>query len=317
MTEADPNSASAASKTGPARVAPAVAMSSAFVVSPSLSASPSAAPPEPKLRGTRGSAGARAARGSVGFGAMALGAGLVTLRRFSRSVPRRALAGHTAVTRTVPKVPGLPRKAATVLAPPEEILGIKPDEKYNVPAGVREKLGKNLLLNEKHPLGILWKTVQDYFAEQDPNCNSAIVWGLVWIHILKSTRVCSGILYKMLDQCHEQYRKGNIITCCDVCFYDNWILTFPLYDSNLRWFSKQCPISYRPRGKFFDTEKPVVSTVECFDKLRVPPDHVSRSPSDTYYVNADYAAWCGIGGLGVAVSILRLSRYTWVYLHLR
>jgi hypothetical protein len=111
----------------------------------------------------------------VGFGAMALGAGLVTLRRFSRSVPRRALAGHTAVTRTVPKVPGLPRKAATVLAPPEEILGIKPDEKYNVPAGVREKLGKNLLLNEKHPLGILWKTVQDYFAEQDPNCNSAIV----------------------------------------------------------------------------------------------------------------------------------------------
>lgn len=191
-------------------MAPAVAMSSAFVVSPSLSASPSAAPPEPKLRGTRGSAGARAARGSVGFGAMALGAGLVTLRRFSRSVPRRALAGHTAVTRTVPKVPGLPRKAATVLAPPEEILGIKPDEKYNVPAGVREKLGKNLLLNEKHPLGILWKTVQDYFAEQDPNC------------------------------------------------------------------------------KFFDTEKPVVSTVECFDKLRVPPDHVSRSPSDTYYVNADY-----------------------------
>ncbi|CAL1150195.1 unnamed protein product [Cladocopium goreaui] len=141
---------------------------------------------------------------------MALGAGLVTLRRFSRSVPRRALAGHTAVTRTAPKVPGLPRKAATVLAPPEEILGIKPDEKYNVPAGVREKLGKNLLLNEKHPLGILWKTVQDYFAEQDPNC------------------------------------------------------------------------------KFFDTEKPVVSTVECFDKLRVPPDHVSRSPSDTYYVNADY-----------------------------
>lgn len=35
-------------------------------------------------------------------------------------------------------------------------------------------------------------------------------------------------------------------------------------------------------------EKPVVSTVDCFDKLRVPPDHVSRSPSDTYYVNADY-----------------------------
>lgn len=32
----------------------------------------------------------------------------------------------------------------------------------------------------------------------------------------------------------------------------------------------------------------MVNTVDCFDKLRVPPDHVSRSPSDTYYVNADY-----------------------------
>ena len=62
--------------------------------------------------------------------------------------------------------------------------------------------------------------------------------------------------------------------------------------------------SHRPRGKFFDTEKPVVSTVECFDKLRVPPDHVSRSPSDTYYVNADYAAWCGRIGDGLIVSIL-------------
>lgn len=28
--------------------------------------------------------------------------------------------------------------------------------------------------------------------------------------------------------------------------------------------------------KFFDTEKPVVSTVDCFDKLRVPPDHATR-----------------------------------------
>ena len=102
------------------------------------------------------------------------------------------------------------RMAATVLAPPGELLGVAPDEKYNVPAGVREKLGKDLLLNPKHPLGILWRTVQDYFAEQDPNC------------------------------------------------------------------------------KFFDTEKPVVNTVDCFDKLRVPPEHPSRSPSDTYYVNKDY-----------------------------
>ena len=30
-----------------------------------------------------------------------------------------------------------------------------------MPLGVKEKLGKDLLLNKKHPLGILWKTVQE------------------------------------------------------------------------------------------------------------------------------------------------------------
>ena len=40
----------------------------------------------------------------------------------------------------------------------QELLGVEADEKYNVPVGVAEKLGKNLLLNESHPLGILWTT---------------------------------------------------------------------------------------------------------------------------------------------------------------
>ena len=129
----------------------------------------------------------------------------------SNRVQRRALSGKSL---RLPRPRAAPlltsRMAATVLAPPGELLGVAPDEKYNVPVGVREKLGKDLLLNSKHPLGILWRAVQDYFAEQDPKC------------------------------------------------------------------------------KFFDTEKPVVNTVDCFDKLRVPPEHPSRSPSDTYYVNKDH-----------------------------
>ena len=98
-------------------------------------------------------------------------------------------------------------------------------------------------------------------------------------------------------------------------FYkDKWILTFPLYnDSSFDLIIKAGP--HRPRGKFFDTEKPVVSTVECFDKLRVPPDHVSRSPSDTYYVNADYAAWCTIGWISCVFLILYgIRRYSVYYL---
>ena len=178
-------------------------MSSAFVVVPAVAAPSSHSAPSVTTIRHLNSPGS--------LGTMTLGAGvLAAVAR--RAAPRRNAVARRALTGAARQraTPVTARHATTVVAPPEEILGIKPDAKYNVPAGVREKLGKNLLLNEKHPLGILWKTVQDYFAEQDPNC------------------------------------------------------------------------------KFFDTEKPVVSTVECFDKLRVPPDHVSRSPSDTYYVNADY-----------------------------
>jgi len=30
-----------------------------------------------------------------------------------------------------------------------------------------------------------------------------------------------------------------------------------------------------------------VNTVDCFDKLRIPADHVSRAPTDTYYLTED------------------------------
>lgn len=37
----------------------------------------------------------------------------------------------------------------------------------------------------------------------------------------------------------------------------------------------------------YDSEPPIASTKSCFDDLLVPPDHVSRSRSDTYYVDGD------------------------------
>ena len=37
----------------------------------------------------------------------------------------------------------------------------------------------------------------------------------------------------------------------------------------------------------FDNLSPIVDTENCFDKLRVGVDHVSRQPSDTYYLNED------------------------------
>lgn len=37
--------------------------------------------------------------------------------------------------------------------------------------------------------------------------------------------------------------------------------------------------------KIFDAEDPIVTTTQCFDDLRLPPDHPGRSPSDTYYLS--------------------------------
>mmetsp|Transcript_28753 Transcript_28753/g.70105 ORF Transcript_28753/g.70105 Transcript_28753/m.70105 type:complete len:376 (-) Transcript_28753:76-1203(-) len=43
----------------------------------------------------------------------------------------------------------------------------------------------------------------------------------------------------------------------------------------------------RPAFRYFDDLDPFVSTTQCFDELLVPPDHVSRSPSDTFYLQPD------------------------------
>lgn len=42
----------------------------------------------------------------------------------------------------------------------------------------------------------------------------------------------------------------------------------------------------------FDDLYPVVSTAANFDEVLVPPDHVSRSPNDTYYVASDKVLRC-------------------------
>jgi phenylalanyl-tRNA synthetase alpha chain len=35
----------------------------------------------------------------------------------------------------------------------------------------------------------------------------------------------------------------------------------------------------------YDAEDPIVTTKQCFDDLRIAPDHPGRSPSDTYYID--------------------------------
>uniref|UniRef100_A0A7S4VCA4 phenylalanine--tRNA ligase n=1 Tax=Alexandrium monilatum TaxID=311494 RepID=A0A7S4VCA4_9DINO len=66
------------------------------------------------------------------------------------------------------------------------------------------------------------------------------------------------------------------------------LLLKPAHPLGILWVAIQDYFrSQDPSMKFFDSEVPIVSTTDCFDKLRVPPEHPSRSPSDTYYVNAE------------------------------
>jgi phenylalanyl-tRNA synthetase alpha chain len=59
------------------------------------------------------------------------------------------------------------RRAVVTVAKPDELKGAKTDEQYNIPASVTEKLGSDLLLKEKHPIGVLWKEMQTYFKSVD------------------------------------------------------------------------------------------------------------------------------------------------------
>lgn len=158
-----------------------------------------------------GSGGAFAAAQQAAAGVMMASAARAVWRQASRrSVARQAFVhggsvGRRSISRVGPRLGG-----PKLLTPaPEELLGIKTDKAYNVPESLKAKLGKNLLLQKNHPLGILWEATQEYMKTQIPEM------------------------------------------------------------------------------KFYDQEVPIVSTKNCFDDLRVEPDHPSRSPSDTYYVNAD------------------------------
>jgi len=42
-----------------------------------------------------------------------------------------------------------------------------------------------------------------------------------------------------------------------------------------------------PKFEIFDAEDPIVTCTQCFDDLRIPPDHPGRSKSDTYYITDD------------------------------
>lgn len=49
--------------------------------------------------------------------------------------------------------------------------------------------------------------------------------------------------------------------------------------------NKYADIKGQSKFALYDSESPLVDTKSCFDDLLVPPDHVSRSRSDTYYVD--------------------------------
>lgn len=58
----------------------------------------------------------------------------------------------------------------------------------------------------------------------------------------------------------------------------------PLHPLNIL---KQEIVEYWKGFQLYDDISPVVTCEQNFDRLRIPPDHVSRSKSDTYYLNRE------------------------------
>jgi phenylalanyl-tRNA synthetase alpha chain len=46
-------------------------------------------------------------------------------------------------------------------------------------------------------------------------------------------------------------------------------------------------VPLKSKFKLFQDNDPIVKTVDCFDALRIPADHVSRQPTDTYYLDQE------------------------------
>lgn len=58
------------------------------------------------------------------------------------------------------------------------------------------------------------------------------------------------------------------------------------------FFQERSGIPGEPRFITFDSLPPVVTVQQNFDDLLIPLDHVSRRPSDTYYVDAGHVLRC-------------------------
>ena len=144
-------------------------------------------------------------------GALRLGQPRMTsrvLRRAAGVLPRSPLAPTTVGVRAASSrlfsTAVLDEKLATALKSPHPYRNITPN--------IMEKVGRNLHLMEKHPLGIIKGKIEEYFNKYAAE-------------------------------------KGQ---------------------SNF---------------EMFDNLSPYVNVKNCFDDLRVGPDHVSRRQSDTYYID--------------------------------
>lgn len=58
------------------------------------------------------------------------------------------------------------------------------------------------------------------------------------------------------------------------------------------YFQRDAQVLGQPPFQVFDNLPPIVTVEQNFDELLIPPDHVSRQPSDTYYVDDQRVLRC-------------------------
>jgi hypothetical protein len=123
-------------------------------------------------------------------------------------------------------------------------------EDCNVPIHIQQQIGRNLHLQPNHPLHILHSYICRYFNH----------------HLVQQQEP------QALPLPPPPEEAPNVL---------------PLHNEETRNEPPQPQPQPPQRYTIFNQLSPIVSTRECFDELRIGPDHPSRSRSDTYYMQYD------------------------------
>ena len=146
-----------------------------------------------------------------------------------------------------------------------EVLTSNPSN--NVPENIFAKIGANLHLRRDHPICMIKDTIYSYFDKLSPGLYEKFD-ELKPVVSTRAVRHPSSAQSSLEQASHA----ASLI----------WLCSAHVLLSSLRCLATSC-------ASHASTDQ---RAVQNFDEVLVPPDHVSRSPNDTYYIDPDTVLRC-------------------------